>query len=50
MQRPRTRGMAVAGETKRQVAQQSPMRQTAIMACHFTIGALCRRFDFRART
>jgi hypothetical protein len=41
MQRLQTCGVAVAGETKQRAAQQSPMHQTAMMACHFTIGALC---------
>jgi hypothetical protein len=36
MQRPRTRGATEAGETKRRAMQQSPRRQTAMMARHFT--------------
>jgi hypothetical protein len=36
MQRLRTRGMTAAGETKRRASQQSPMRQTIMMARHFT--------------
>jgi hypothetical protein len=38
MQRLQTRGVTVAGETKQQATQQSPMRQTAMMARHFTAG------------
>jgi hypothetical protein len=38
MQRPRTRGATAAGETKRRAMQQSPRRQTAMMARHFTAG------------
>jgi hypothetical protein len=37
MQRPRTRGTTAAGETKRQATQQSPRRQTVMMACRFTV-------------
>jgi hypothetical protein len=37
MQRPRTHGATATGETKRQ-ATQSPRRQTAMMARHFTTG------------
>jgi hypothetical protein len=40
MQRPRTRGVTVAGKTKRRVTQQSLTRQTAMMARHFTTGVL----------
>jgi hypothetical protein len=35
MQRPRTGGMSAAGETKRRASQQSPRRQTVMMAHHF---------------
>jgi hypothetical protein len=38
IQRPRTRGATAAGETKRRAMQQSPRRQTAMMARHFTVG------------
>jgi hypothetical protein len=38
MQRPRTRGATAAGETKWRAMQQSPRRQTAMMAHHFTAG------------
>jgi hypothetical protein len=38
MQRPWTRGVTTAGETKRWATQQSLRRQTATMACHFTAG------------
>jgi hypothetical protein len=38
MQRPRTCGATAAGETKWRVMQQSPRRQTAMMARHFTAG------------
>jgi hypothetical protein len=38
MQRPRTCGATIAGETKRRATQQSPRRQTAMMARHFTAG------------
>jgi hypothetical protein len=31
------RGATAAGETKRQASQQSPRRQTAMMACHFAV-------------
>jgi hypothetical protein len=37
MQRPRTRGVTAAGETKRRASQQSPRHQTVMMARHFTI-------------
>jgi hypothetical protein len=50
MQRPRTRGTAAAGKTKWRVTQQSPMRQTAMMARHFTAGALHRCPDSDAGT
>jgi hypothetical protein len=36
MQRPRTRGATAAGETKQRATQQSPRRQTAMLARHFT--------------
>jgi hypothetical protein len=35
MQRPRTRGATAAGEMKRRPTQQSPRRQTVMMARHF---------------
>jgi hypothetical protein len=35
MQRPQTRGATVAGEMKRRAMQQSPRRQTVMMARHF---------------
>jgi hypothetical protein len=38
MQRTRMRGATTAGETKRRATQQSPRRQTAMMARHFTAG------------
>jgi hypothetical protein len=38
MQRPRTRGVTAAGETKRWATQQSPRHQTAMMVRHFTVG------------
>jgi hypothetical protein len=38
MQRPRTRGATADGETKRRATQQSPRRQTAMMARHFNAG------------
>jgi hypothetical protein len=38
MQRPRTCGATADGETKRRATQQSPRRQTAMMARHFTAG------------
>jgi hypothetical protein len=38
MQRPRTCGVTTAGEAKRRMMQQSPRRQTAMMARHFTAG------------
>jgi hypothetical protein len=38
MQRPWTHGATAAGETKWRVTQQSPRRQTAMMARHFTAG------------
>jgi hypothetical protein len=36
MQRPRTRGVTAAGETKWWATQQSPRRQTVMMAHRFT--------------
>jgi hypothetical protein len=38
MQRLRTHGATIAGEMKQQATQQSPRRQTAMMARHFTTG------------
>jgi hypothetical protein len=38
MLRPQTHGATAAGKTKRWATQQSPRRQTAMMACHFTAG------------
>jgi hypothetical protein len=38
MQMPQTRGTTAAGETKRRATQQSPRRQSAMMARHFTTG------------
>jgi hypothetical protein len=38
MQRPWMCGATAAGETKQRVTQQSPRRQTAMMARHFTTG------------
>jgi hypothetical protein len=35
MQRPRMRGVTAASEAKQRAMQQSPMRQTVMMACHF---------------
>jgi hypothetical protein len=37
MQRLRTRGVTADGEMKRRATQQSPRRQTVMMAHHFTV-------------
>jgi hypothetical protein len=49
-QRLRTRGMTLAGETKRRATPRCLMRQTAMMARHFTAGALRRRSNSSAGT
>jgi hypothetical protein len=54
MQRPRTRGVTLAGEMKRRVTQRCLMRQTSMMARHFkstalTLQFLCWVWTFRRR-